>query len=152
RRRRHIALITRSVRNSSIGPAGERFPRTRLKSSSKAAVFFWENDITCKWPCRSALRRTAAFPSDVFGPVEWRALARLASFRRLLVIFFGFCSARTGDVFVQYRVRTETNLIRIAFSVWRHPSARIYRVTIVGLREVLLPDWLAPSSLEHQRP
>jgi hypothetical protein len=36
-------------------------------------------------PCRNALRRTAAFPSGVFGPVERRALAWLAAFRRSLV-------------------------------------------------------------------
>jgi hypothetical protein len=81
RRRRHIALTTRSARNSSIGPTGERFARTWLKRSSKAlASSSGRTTSRVRSPCRTALRRTAATPSDVSGPAEWRALARLAAF------------------------------------------------------------------------
>jgi hypothetical protein len=72
--------------NSSIGPIGERFARTWLKSSSKASASSSGRTASrVRRPCRSALRRTAAFPSGVFGPVERRALARFAAFCRSLV-------------------------------------------------------------------
>jgi len=45
-----------------------------------------------------ALRRTTAFPSGVFGPVEWRAFAWLAAFCRSLVTVATFPVFNNAEV------------------------------------------------------
>ena len=53
-------------------------------------VFSRENNVLGRRPCRNALKRMAAFPSCVFGPVERRAFAWLAAFCRSLVMVHAF--------------------------------------------------------------
>jgi hypothetical protein len=87
RRSLHIALTTRSVRSSSNGPAGAKSTQTRLRRSSNASASSpGRTTSRHNSPCCIALRRTVAFPSDVFGPVEARAFALFALRWRSLVI------------------------------------------------------------------
>jgi hypothetical protein len=49
-----------------------------------------EDDVTGKKPVPERVEADDGFPSCVFGPVEWRAFARLAAFCRSLVMVPAF--------------------------------------------------------------